>query len=102
MHCFSGDAELARQVLDLGFYVSIPGIVTFPNAAMMREAVREVPTDRLLLETDGPFLAPVPFRGKCNLPQYLLHTAAAVAELKGISLDDIARQTTVNAEKLFF
>ncbi|CAK8717580.1 TatD DNase family protein [Candidatus Electronema halotolerans] len=102
MHCFSGDAELARQVLDLGFYVSIPGIVTFPNAAMMREAVREVPTDRLLLETDGPFLAPVPFRGKRNLPQYLLHTAAAVAELKGVSLDDIARQTTVNAEKLFF
>ena len=102
MHCFSGDAELARQVLDLGFYVSIPGIVTFPNAAMMREAVREVPSDRLLLETDGPFLAPVPFRGKCNLPQYLLHTATAVAELKGVSLDDIARQTTVNAEKLFF
>jgi TatD DNase family protein len=102
MHCFSGDAGLARQVLDIGFYISIPGIVTFPNAAMMREAVREVPSDRLLLETDGPFLAPVPFRGKCNLPQYLLHTAAAVAELKGVSLDEIARQTTVNAEKLFF
>lgn len=102
MHCFSGDAGLARQVLDVGFYISIPGIVTFPNAAAMREAVQEVPLDRLLLETDGPFLAPVPFRGKRNLPQYLLHTAAAVAELKGVSLDEIARQTTVNAEKLFF
>ncbi len=101
MHCFSGDAALARQVLDLGFHVSIPGIVTFPNAALMREAVQEVPLDRLLLETDGPFLAPVPFRGKRNLPQYLLHTAAAVAELKGVSLDEIAQQTTRNADKLF-
>jgi TatD DNase family protein len=101
MHCFSGDAELARQVLDLGFHVSIPGIVTFPNAATMREAVQEAPLDRLLLETDGPFLAPAPFRGKRNLPQYLLHTAAAVAELKNISLDALAKQTTVNAEKLF-
>ena len=102
MHCFSGDAELAEQVLDLGFYVSIPGIVTFPNAAMMREAVQKVPIDRLVLETDGPFLAPVPFRGKRNLPQYLLYTAAIVAELKGVSLDEIAQQTTRNAEKLFF
>lgn len=101
MHCFSGDAELARQVLELGLYISIPGIVTFPNAAIMRQAVQEVPLDRLLLETDGPFLSPLPFRGRRNLPEYLLHTAAAVAELKGISLDELARQTTHNAEKLF-
>ena len=101
MHCFSGDTALAHQVLDLGLYISIPGIVTFPNASMMREAVRAVPLERLLLETDGPFLAPVPFRGKRNQPEYLLRTAAAVAEIKGVSLDDVAQQTTKNAEKLF-
>lgn len=101
MHCFSGDAELARQVLELGFYLSIPGIVTFPNASIMREAVQAIPLEWLLLETDGPFLSPVPFRGKRNLPEYLLKTAAAVAELKGVSFDEIARQTTSNAEKLF-
>jgi TatD DNase family protein len=101
MHCFSGDTNLARQVLELNFYLSIPGVVTFKKAEAMQQVVREVPIDRLLLETDGPFLAPVPFRGKCNRPEYLLHTAAAVATLKGLSLDEIARQTTLNAEKLF-
>lgn len=101
MHCFSGDAELARQVLDLGFYLSIPGIVTFANATVMREAVRDIPLDRLLLESDGPFLAPTPFRGKRNLPKYLLYTAATVAELKEVTLDEIACQTSMNAEQLF-
>lgn len=101
MHCFSGDAELARQVLEIGFYLSIPGIVTFPKATVMQQAVQAIPLERLLLETDGPFLAPVPFRGKRNLPEYLLHTAAVVAELKGVSLDEIIRQTTKNAENLF-
>ncbi|WP_417914530.1 TatD family hydrolase [Candidatus Electronema sp. JM] len=101
MHCFTGDRRLAEQVLELGFYLSIPGIITFPKAESLREVVRGLPLDRLLLETDGPFLAPVPFRGKCCRPEHLLHTAAAVAELKGVPLDELARQTTCNAEKLF-
>lgn len=101
MHCFSGDAAFAAEVLALGFYISIPGVVTFPKAEVMQEAVRQVPLDRLLLETDGPFLAPVPRRGKRNEPQLLLHTAHKVAELKGVSLEEVARATTANAEKLF-
>ncbi len=101
MHCFSGDTALAEKVLELGFYISIPGIITFPNATIMREAVQAVPLEKLLLETDGPFLSPVPFRGKRNQPEYLLRTAAVVAELKGVSLDEVAQQTTKNAEKLF-
>lgn len=101
MHCFSGDAAFAEEVLALGFYISIPGVVTFPKAEAMQEAVRQVPLERLLLETDGPFLAPVPRRGKRNEPQLLLHIAQKVAELKGIPLDEVARATTANAERLF-
>jgi TatD DNase family protein len=101
MHCFSGDAELAKQVLELGFYLSIPGIVTFPKAESLREVVRGLPLNRLLLETDGPFLAPVPFRGKCCRPEHLLHTAIAVAALHGVSLAELAEQTSRNAEQLF-
>ena len=101
MHCFSGDAALAREVMALGFYISVPGGVTFTKAASLQEAVREVPLDRLLLETDGPFLAPVPRRGKCNEPAYLLYTAMKVAELKGVDLNEVARQTTRNAHRLF-
>lgn len=100
MHCFSGDTALASQLLDAGLYISIPGIVTFKNAAEMQQVVRETPLDRMLLETDGPFLAPVPYRGKRNLPEYLLYTAAAVAELKGIPLEEVARQTTANTRAL--
>lgn len=101
MHCFSGDAAFAEVVLDLGFYISIPGVVTFPKAGAMQEAVRQVPLERLLLETDGPFLAPVPRRGKRNEPQLLLHTAQKVAELKGVAIEEVARATTANAERLF-
>ncbi len=101
MHCFSGDTDLARQVLDLDLYISIPGIVTFKNAADMQEVVREMPLERMLLETDGPFLAPVPWRGKRNLPVYLLHTAAMVANLKKISIDEVARRTECNTRELF-
>ena len=101
MHCFTGSRDLAEQVLALGLYLSIPGIITFPKAESLREVVRGLPLDRLLLETDGPFLAPVPFRGKCCRPEHLLYTAAAVAALHGISLAEIADQTTCNAEKLF-
>jgi len=101
MHCFSGDAELARQVFALGFLVSIPGVVTFGKAETLKEAVRALPLSALLLETDGPFLAPAPHRGRRNEPQYLLHTAQAVAELKGVSLEEVAERTTENARRLF-
>lgn len=101
MHCFSGDVTFARRVLALGFDISIPGVVTFAKAEMLQEAVREIPLNSLVLETDGPFLAPVPFRGKRNEPRLLLFTAQKVAELKGITLEEVARQTTMNAVRLF-
>jgi len=101
MHCFSGDAAFARRVLALGFHISIPGVVTFAKAEMLQEAVREIPLGSLILETDGPFLAPVPYRGKRNEPRLLLFTAQKVAELKGISLEEVARHTTINAGQLF-
>ena len=101
MHCFSGDADLALRVVRMGFYVSIPGVVTFANAAMMQEAVEAVPLERLLVETDGPYLAPEPKRGRRNEPAYVLYTAQKIAEIKGLALDEVARQTTANAERLF-
>jgi len=101
MHCFSGDTAFARQVLDLGLYISIPGIVTFKNALELQKVAQEIPLDRMLLETDGPFLTPAPFRGKRNRPEYLLYTAAMVAELRGISIDEVARQTSLNTKQLF-
>ncbi len=101
IHCFSGDAELAARVVDLGFYVSIPGVVTFNKAEQLQDAVRRVPLSRLFLETDAPFLAPVPKRGKSNEPIFVLYTAQKVAELKGVTLEKVARNTTLNAESLF-
>ncbi len=101
MHCFSGDAQLAKDVVALGFMVSIPGVVTFNKAEMLQGAVKEVPLDSLLLETDGPFLAPVPNRGKRNDPSLMLYTAQKVAEIKGVSLDELAQATTANAKELF-
>jgi TatD DNase family protein len=101
MHCFSGDVSLAGQVLALGFYISIPGIVTFKNATDLQQVVREIPLEHMLLETDGPFLAPVPWRGKRNQPAHLLYTAAKVAALKDISLAEVADQTRRNTEQLF-
>lgn len=101
LHCFSGDVRMARECIDLGFYISIPGTVTFPSNGQLREVVRGVRADSLLLETDCPYLAPVPYRGKRNEPAHLRITAEKVAELKGLSLEDIARITTRNAENLF-
>ncbi len=101
MHCFSGDIALAEQVLALDFHISIPGIVTFKNAADLQQVVREIPLDRMLLETDGPFLAPEPWRGKRNQPGYLLYTADKVAALKNISVQTVADQTRRNTEQLF-
>jgi len=101
MHCFSGDYEFARQILDLGLLISIPGIVTFKNAATLHEVVRKIPLSSLVLETDGPFLAPHPFRGRRNEPTLILHTAKKVAELKKVHILEVARQTSYNAEELF-
>jgi TatD DNase family protein len=101
MHCFSGDWEFARKILDLGFFISIPGVVTFNRAAALQEVACKVPLDRLLLETDAPFLAPAPWRGKKNLPEYVLYTGQKVADLKGISLAELAEATTANAENVF-
>ncbi len=101
LHCFSGDWTVAKRCLDLGFYLSIPGTVTFPKAQTQQEVVRRAPLDRLLVETDAPYLAPVPHRGKVNEPAFVRYTAAKVAELRNCSLEEIARQTTLNAHKVF-
>ena len=101
LHCFSSGRGLAEAALDLGFYISISGIVTFRNADELRAIVRDVPLDRLLVETDAPYLAPVPYRGKRNEPAYVAATASAVAALKGISPDELAAATTENFFRLF-
>jgi TatD DNase family protein len=85
----------------MGFYLSVPGTVTFPKATNLQEVVRRAPLDRLLLETDAPYLTPVPFRGKPNEPSYVFHTAEKVAELRGVFLAEVARQTTRNAHGVF-
>src|SRR5262245_11300487 len=85
LHCFTGDRALAQAGLDLGFYISLAGIITFPKAADLRETVKLVPLDRLLAETDSPYLAPVPFRGKRNEPSYVAHVIAALAGLRGVA-----------------
>lgn len=101
MHCFSGDYHFARKVLDLGMLISIPGIVTFKNATALHEVARKIPFESLVLETDGPFLAPHPYRGKRNEPSYLAYTAYRIAQLRNITINEVARQTTLNAENLF-
>jgi TatD DNase family protein len=101
LHCFSGDWPVARRCLELGGYLSIPGTVTFAKADTQQQVVRQAPLERLLLETDAPFLAPVPYRGKTNEPSYLLHTAQKIAELRGLPLAEVARQTTENARSVF-
>jgi TatD DNase family protein len=100
IHCFTGDAAAARAYLELGLYVSVAGILTFKTAEAIRRAVRIVPRDRLLVETDCPFLAPMPYRGKRNEPAYVVETARKVAELWGTSLEEVAAQTTANARRL--
>jgi TatD DNase family protein len=100
-HCFTETREVARQALDLGFYISLSGIVTFKNAVELKEVARTVPLDRLLVETDSPYLAPVPFRGKQNHPALVRYVAEEVARLRGITLDELATATTANFFNLF-
>jgi TatD DNase family protein len=101
LHCFSSGPEIARRALDLGLYISISGIVTFKAAEELRSIVRTVPLERLLIETDAPYLAPVPKRGKTNEPAFVAHTAAKVAELKGVTVAELAAVTTDNFFRLF-
>jgi TatD DNase family protein len=101
LHCFTGGRALADRALELGFYISISGIVTFRNAEDLRAIVRDLPLDRLLVETDAPYLAPVPYRGKRNEPAFVAATAAFVAELKGIGPEVLAEATTANFFRLF-
>ena len=101
IHCFTGDYEAASAYLDLGFYLSFTGIITFKNAEPLREVVRKVPLEKMFVETDSPYLTPVPHRGKRNEPAYVLFVAETIAKLKGIELDEVARLTTANVKSLF-
>ena len=101
MHCFAEDWDTAVAAMDLGFYISFSGIVTFKNAGEMKEVAKRVPLDRILVETDAPYLAPVPMRGKKNQPAYVRHTAEYIAELRGMEYGDLAEATTVNYGRLF-
>ncbi|MDP1606032.1 MAG: TatD family hydrolase [Rhodocyclaceae bacterium] len=100
-HCFTEDMDTARQALDLGFYISFSGIVTFKNAVEIKAVAQTVPLDRLLVETDSPYLAPVPYRGKLNQPGYVLHVAEEIARLRELPLDSIIEATTTNFFQLF-
>jgi len=100
-HCFTETAEVARAALDLGFYISFSGIVTFKNAQDLRDVAAFVPQDRLLIETDSPYLAPVPYRGKTNNPSYVPYVASELARVRQVPLDEIARVTSANFDRLF-
>lgn len=101
LHCFTAGADLARRALDLGGYISFSGIITFKNAEEIRDVARFVPADRYLVETDAPYLAPIPHRGESNEPAFVRHTAQKVAEVRGMTLDTVAAETTANFARLF-
>ena len=101
LHCYTGGPDLARRALALGHYIGFTGIVTFKNSAALREIAKMVPADRFLVETDAPYLAPLPYRGKRNEPAYVVKVAEVLAEVRGVSFDEICRQTTENFFKLF-
>ena len=101
IHCFTEDLEMAREAVRLGFYISLSGIITFRNAVSLRTLARQLPLDRLLIETDSPYLAPVPHRGKPNEPAWVVEVAECIARERGISVDEVAMQTTVNFYHLF-
>ncbi|MCD6047957.1 MAG: deoxyribonuclease [Gammaproteobacteria bacterium] len=101
LHCFTEDWDMAVQAMDLGFYISFSGIVTFKNAVELQEIAKKIPLDRMLVETDAPYLAPVPFRGKSNQPAYVYYVAEYIAQLRGDSMETIVSQTTENFCRLF-
>ena len=101
MHCFTENWEMAQQALDMGFYISFSGIVTFNNASDLRDVAKKVPLDRMLIETDSPYLAPAPYRGKPNQPKYLYRVAETIAEVRGMDVEDVAQITGNNFSTLF-
>ena len=101
LHCFTESWEMAKAALDLNYYISLSGIVTFKNAEELRDVARKIPLDRLLVETDSPYLAPVPYRGKSNIPAYVREVAEFIAELRGMPLEQLAETTTENFYRLF-
>jgi TatD DNase family protein len=101
MHCFTESWEVAQCAMEMGFYISFSGIVTFKNALALKELAQRVPLDRMLIETDSPYLAPVPYRGKTNQPAYVKHVAEEIAHLRGVSVDEVGEATSVNFFRLF-
>ena len=101
IHCFTEDLYFAEAVMEMGFYISVSGIITFRGSEQLRNVVRKIPLDRLLIETDSPYLAPVPYRGKQNQPAYVVEIASCIAKIKNVSVSDIARKTTNNFFELF-
>ena len=101
MHCFTETYEMAKQAIDQDFYISFSGIITFKNAESLRETVKKIPLDRMLIETDSPYLAPVPNRGKLNEPSNVVYVAEKIAEIKNISVEEVAEKTTENFFSLF-
>ena len=101
MHCFAEDLEIAYRAIDLNFYISFSGIVTFKNALNLQEVAKKIPLDKILIETDSPYLAPVPYRGKQNHPALVKHVAEAIAQLRNIEYEELARSTTENFYRCF-
>ena len=101
MHCFTESWEVAQQAMDLGFYISFSGIVTFKKALALKEVAKRIPLDRMLIETDSPYLAPSPYRGKTNEPAWVKHVAEEIAGLRSVSVDEIGHATSINYFKLF-
>lgn len=101
LHCFTEDYDMAKQAIDMGMYISYSGILTFKNAKDIQETAKKLPLDRILIETDAPYLTPVPFRGKPNYPEYVKYVAQFMADLKGISYDEVAKQTYKNTYDVF-
>ncbi len=100
-HCFSGDTEFAKKCIDKGYYIAIGGVVTFKNAVNLKETAKIIPLDRMLLETDAPYLTPVPYRGKLNTPKYLKYIAQEIAKLRNIDVETVKQKTTENAKRIF-
>jgi TatD DNase family protein len=101
IHCFSGDYDLAMEFINMGYYISIPGTVTYKKARTVRDVAEKIPLEHMLIETDAPFLAPVPRRGKRNEPSFVAYTAQEISSLRGIKLEDLGLHTSENAKKLF-
>ena len=101
MHCYSGSLEFAKECINQGIYIALGGVVTFKNAVKVKEVASNIPLEYLLLETDDPYLTPVPFRGKENQPVYIKYVAQEIANLRGVSVDEVASVTTQNALKIF-